>query len=361
MDTIKSKVQWAKTKAAKVKEKTLDRLLKLYRDTQELRRKKAEGTATPVELKTLQRRMKRIKIAAAAIGITLAIIAAIAGGTAYRKYRKRERKRERLAGFEREREEFSLALKQRKQEYKARKQEYKALRDAVRKGDVTTVESFIDKITKSGTTMLHTAADRGHNEIVKALLDAGADPNFQNRSGDTALHEASKHHGNKEIVKALLDKGADPNLQNRSGNTALYEASAFQGSYEAVKVLLDAGADPNLQNRSGDTALHGAFSTAQLYGRQQEEIVQALLDAGANPSIQNKRGDAILQMIAEIPPDGFYNAENVSKVTALLLQALAKKRARSEMRTANPALMGLPAEVRMRIGKKVGVETPWTP
>jgi len=293
MDTIKSKVQWAKTKAAKVKEKTLDRLLKLYRDTQELRRKKAEGTATPVELKTLQRRMKRIKIAAAAIGITLAIIAAIAGGTAYRKYRKRERKRERLAGFEREREEFSLALKQRKQEYKARKQEYKALRDAVRKGDVTTVESFIDKITKSGTTMLHTAADRGHNEIVKALLDAGA--------------------------------------------------------------------DPNLQNRSGDTALHGAFSTAQLYGRQQEEIVQALLDAGANPSIQNKRGDAILQMIAEIPPDGFYNAENVSKVTALLLQALAKKRARSEMRTANPALMGLPAEVRMRIGKKVGVETPWTP
>ena len=212
--------------------------------------------------------------------------------------------------------------------------------------------------------MLHTAADRGQDEIVKALLDAGADPNFQNRRGNTALHEASKHHGNNKIVRALLDAGANPNLQGAGGNTALHEASMFLGSYGAVKALLDAGANPNLQNMRGNTALHEAFSSAhlsELNGRRQEGKVQVLLDAGANPSIQNDSGATILQMIAEIPPSGFYNAENVSKVTTLLLQALAKKRARSEMRVANPALMGLPEEVRMRIGEEVGVETPWIP
>ena len=62
MDTIRSKAQWVKTKAAKAKEKTLDRLVKQYRATQEFRRKKAAGTATPAELAKLKRQMKTIKL-----------------------------------------------------------------------------------------------------------------------------------------------------------------------------------------------------------------------------------------------------------------------------------------------------------
>lgn len=103
MDTIKSKTQWIKTKTSRVKEKTLDRLVKWYRDTQELRRKKVEGTATVAELKELKRRMKNTT-GAVAIGITIVTIAAIAGSTlAYGEYRKRKMAVEKEAERQKER------------------------------------------------------------------------------------------------------------------------------------------------------------------------------------------------------------------------------------------------------------------
>ena len=66
-------------------------------------------------------------------------------------------------------------------------------------------------------TPLHFAAagdrvvtTRDSSEIVRVLLDAGADPNGRNVRGRTSLHLA-KH---SDTVQALLDAGADPNTQD---------------------------------------------------------------------------------------------------------------------------------------------------
>ena len=49
----------------------------------------------------------------------------------------------------------------------------------------------------------------------------------QNRIGNTVLHVAS-YHGSKDVVKLLLNHGADPKAQNNSGENAL--AFAYWGS-----------------------------------------------------------------------------------------------------------------------------------
>jgi ankyrin repeat protein len=59
-----------------------------------------------------------------------------------------------------------------------------------------------------------------YSEMVKALIDKGADVNAKDKDGQTALMLAAGG-GYTEIVKALIEKGADVNAKNNTGDTAL--------------------------------------------------------------------------------------------------------------------------------------------
>lgn len=69
-----------------------------------------------------------------------------------------------------------------------------------------------------GKTPLHVAYAPTH---VLKLLAAGANPNAQDALGNSALHDATSQRKNPEIVKVLLDGGADVNLRNHPGITPL--------------------------------------------------------------------------------------------------------------------------------------------
>jgi hypothetical protein len=83
-------------------------------------------------------------------------------------------------------------------------------------------------------------------ELVRALVDAGADVNFVFHDGTTPLHWAAQH-APPEVVKFLLARGAKPGIWSISfGQTALHRA-VFGSPDEAVlakmKLLIDAGED----------------------------------------------------------------------------------------------------------------------
>ncbi len=89
--------------------------------------------------------------------------------------------------------------------------------------------------------------------IFKLLLDSGADPNVQNKQGETPLHLAIKY-GCIKIAQILLKYGANPDIQNRDGNTPLHLAVKLENT-AAVKILLKNRANPNITNFKGLTPL----------------------------------------------------------------------------------------------------------
>jgi ankyrin repeat protein len=136
----------------------------------------------------------------------------------------------------------------------------------------------IDK-GRIGFTALIGAAQRGHLDVVDALLGAGANPDATDESGETALMFAAKI-GCTPIVKALVAKRANLNLRrnnnrsalivaaltgnslstqafmSQSGETALMFA-AWNGDTSTVQELINGGADVNVKDNSGRTARTG--------------------------------------------------------------------------------------------------------
>lgn len=92
-----------------------------------------------------------------------------------------------------------------------------------------------------------------HKEIAKILLDAGADSNFANTDGQTALMLTC----DKYLIELLLEKGANINAQDKDGDTALMIAVRV-GKKNIVELLISKGADVNIRNHFGQTALRFA-------------------------------------------------------------------------------------------------------
>ena len=87
--------------------------------------------------------------------------------------------------------------------------------------------------------LLWLAARDGRTEEVIRLLGEGADPNWQNEYGSTALHWAcinNLHHA----LSVLINSNANINIKDGEKNTPLHFACRY-GSFECVPLLVVAG------------------------------------------------------------------------------------------------------------------------
>ena len=134
----------------------------------------------------------------------------------------------------------------------------------------------LDAPQTDGTTALQWAAHWNDLQMVKDLLQAGANPKLANRYGVTPLSEAA-NAGNTAMIEALLQSGADAKgLTTADGETVLMTA-ARSGNADAVRTLLDHGADINAkESYRGQTALMWAAS------ERHPAVVKLLLDRGAD-------------------------------------------------------------------------------
>jgi ankyrin repeat protein len=96
------------------------------------------------------------------------------------------------------------------------------------------------------------------DRIIRALVEAGVDPNTTDRFGDTPLHEAAGGDwGNATAIRTLLELGADPDPVDDDGQTPLMLA-AGHGEVACIRLLIAAGASPSARNEQGEDARDAA-------------------------------------------------------------------------------------------------------
>ncbi|KAM7082448.1 ankyrin repeat and SAM domain-containing protein 1A isoform 8-T9 [Ciconia maguari] len=185
-------------------------------------------------------------------------------------------------------------------------------------------DPYINAKNNDNETALHCAAQYGHTEVVKVLLEELTDPTMRNNKFETPLDLAALY-GRLEVVKMLLN--AHPNLLscNTKKHTPLHLA-ARNGHKTVVHVLLDAGMDSNYQTEKG-SALH----EAALFGKT--DVVQILLAAGIDVNIKDNRGLTALDIVRELP------SQKSQHIAALIEDyTIGKKSAKAAEKTVQAPL-----------------------
>ena len=104
-------------------------------------------------------------------------------------------------------------------------------------------------------------AREGSLGLLQALRLTRAEIDARNHKGYSALMLAA-YHGRVEVVRYLLNRGADANTADNGGSTVLMGA-AFKGDLEVARLLVQAGADICARNANGRTAT----DFAHMFGR----------------------------------------------------------------------------------------------
>ena len=168
-----------------------------------------------------------------------------------------------------------------------------SLEEACSWGDLKTVKSLISKQdVNCGCNYLHLAAYYGREEVVEYLIEYGLDVNgrtqwqsvmCESRYAAYALHAASEE-GHVNIVRILLENGADVDLEDRQGRTCLMLAVQAE-KLRVVQFLIDHGVSVRRKNSlNGRTALHYAVFSHRV------DVVSILIKYGADVDVTDDEG-----------------------------------------------------------------------
>lgn len=146
--------------------------------------------------------------------------------------------------------------------------------------------------TYGNASALTDAIEKNHIEVVHVLVEAGADVNTPVEDACNAI-QCAIPTGNLDLIRFLLEAGADVNALNWWGANALH-AAAYHGSPEIVALMIKTGAGINVAlKRDGLTPLMAAVA--------HPECLKLLLDAGADVTARNKKQQTVFALAQAYP------------------------------------------------------------
>eukprot|EP01132_Coremiostelium_polycephalum_P002194 gene2194-2700_t len=191
----------------------------------------------------------------------------------------------------------------------------------------------VNTLDKDGKTPLHRAVENKKLNIVKLLLENGANVNIPDRDHNTPLNTAAEI-GDQEMMLLLLEKNTNSTKKSntpliwivylsnlyknlfKKGQNAdasvnekveheLLQAAILESNQEKLKPLLKKGVDVNKKNKKGSAPLHLAITT------KAEEIVKLLLKYKADVNTKDQDGATPLHLAVK---------NNIEGIITLLVQ-----------------------------------------
>jgi len=201
----------------------------------------------------------------------------------------------------------------------------------------------INQVDKSGRTILHQSTVLGDKEIAIALMEKGADPTIQDKSGKNFLfYAAAEGIENEDIINKAIGLGCNINSRNNKNQTILMETllAFYKLTSDAknkrnsllsmVKKLIDEGGDINCEDDENETALFIAvrnedidsvelllkkdnininhqnifgatvLSVASLFSMDNLDLILLLAKNGANPNIRDYEHKTVIEKLIEV-------------------------------------------------------------
>jgi hypothetical protein len=160
--------------------------------------------------------------------------------------------------------------------------------EAIRSGNLDTFSRLLgdDEALRNGPnpfgSWLHCASTKGQLQIVKYLVENGADVNLRGDTFDAGPIKSAASMGHLHVVEYLISMGARLDVST-PGRNPMFSA-IYKGRTDMAKFLLDASIDPHAVYRSETGKLKNALSYAQERG--EKEIADLLIKAGCRLPIE---------------------------------------------------------------------------
>jgi hypothetical protein len=184
---------------------------------------------------------------------------------------------------------------------------------AIQNNDLGKMIAFLDggldvnaTLQGDGTTVLMKASNSADAEMVKMLLSRGADINYTNKYGWTALLKAldNREHW-MAVTPVLIKSGADVNAKLKSnGYTPLWKAIGRisknrEAAVEIIELLMSKAADVNAQYISKDARYSGETPLMSASKKGSADVVKLLISHGADVNASTKAGKTALDYARE--------------------------------------------------------------
>lgn len=189
---------------------------------------------------------------------------------------------------------------------------------ALNQGDLAAVKKLIRSKTianrrlSDGATPLSTAALHGHFEVVRYLLDTGAEPSATNTDGNTPLHVAA-FLCREEVAKLLLNKGAPLQVKNNNGETPIDVVSgAWNQELANFYSAVGSGINQKLDLKRIEKTRPEIAKLLQSFGNSSVKSRGKLdkLTAGDWPQFRGHGGSGVVKG-SLVPPTTWTKKENV--------------------------------------------------
>ncbi|GAX77737.1 hypothetical protein CEUSTIGMA_g5180.t1 [Chlamydomonas eustigma] len=172
------------------------------------------------------------------------------------------------------------------------------------------------KPTEPGALLI-AAAKGGNLNVVKDLLDKGADKEAMDENEGTALHYAAEE-GYKDVVALLIEKGANKEAKDKKYRCTALHYAAMKGHKDVVALLIEKGANKEANNDQeyGCMAPHYAA-----YSGHKDVVDALLIEKGSNKAAKSNNGGTALHYAA---------VRGHKDVVALLIDKGADKEAKDQ-------------------------------